>query len=205
MQKEKSTVKLWTQVHAHSSDTNYEKFNQTNIEIHCSDQKLLCFFSKDPSLLSYYCLAEFFTGTHTAAADLHTNFLPTSYWLARHVTSALITKWLPQQCAPARGKREGRMRGEGRGGGGRWWQKQVGRKSEWRERVNSHVTGSSCSVDGKREIQQPQKRDDRCGFHQTPLCCIYHEAGRPDNRSADFPAESDVMTWLSFISDEKIQ
>lgn len=26
------------------------------------------------------------------------------------------------------------------------------------ERVNSHVTGSSCSVDGKREIQQPQKK-----------------------------------------------
>lgn len=32
-----------------------------------------------------------------------------------------------------------------------------GRKSAWREGVNSHVTGSSCSVDGKREIQQPQK------------------------------------------------
>lgn len=31
MQKEKSTVKLWTQVHAQSSDTNNEKFNQTNI------------------------------------------------------------------------------------------------------------------------------------------------------------------------------
>lgn len=25
------------------------------------------------------------------------------------------------------------------------------------KRVNSHVTGTSCSVDGKREIQQPQK------------------------------------------------
>lgn len=25
-------------------------------------------------------------------------------------------------------------------------------------RVNSHVTGPSCSVDGKREIQQPQKK-----------------------------------------------
>lgn len=32
-----------------------------------------------------------------------------------------------------------------------------GRKSEWRVGVNSHVTGPSCSVDGKREIQQPQK------------------------------------------------
>lgn len=61
-----------------------------------------------------------------------------------------------------RGKR-GRMRGRGVRMGGldeeegddrsRW-----GRKSGWRERVNSHVTGSSCSVDGKREIQQPQKK-----------------------------------------------
>lgn len=54
----------------------------------------------------------------------------------------------------------GRMNG-GEGGGAeekgddrsRW-----GRKRGWRERVNSHVTGPSCSVDGKKEIQQPQKK-----------------------------------------------
>lgn len=142
------------------------------------------FSSKDPSLLSYHCLAEFFTGTRLAATDLQTNFLLTSYWLARHVTSALHTKRLPQQCAPAEGKgREGgwgvRARRRTVRTESRW-----GRKSEWRERVNSHVTGPSCSVDGKRKIQQPQKRDDRCGFHQTPLCGIYHKAGRPDNSGA---------------------
>lgn len=36
--------------------------------------------------------------------------------------------------------------------------KQVGEEKRMEgERVNSHVTGSSCSVDGKREIQ-PQKK-----------------------------------------------
>lgn len=35
---------------------------------------------------------------------------------------------------------------------------RLGTKSEWRGRVNSHVTGPSSSVDGKREIQQPQKK-----------------------------------------------
>lgn len=136
--------------------------------MHLFEQNLLPFFPrKHPSLLSYYCLAEFFTGTHTAATELQTNFLPTSYWPARHVTSALYTKWLPQQCAPARGKeRRGSLRGEG--GEGRWWQKQVGRKSEWRGRVNSHVTGSSCSVDGEREIQQPQKGMMDVVFIKTP-------------------------------------
>ena len=28
-------------------------------------------------------------------------------------------------------------------------------------RINSHVTGPSSSVDGKREIQQPQKKANR--------------------------------------------
>ena len=67
-----------------------------------------------------------------------------------------------------------------------------GRKSAWREGVNSHVTGSSCSVDGKREIQQPQKGMIDVVFIK-PHRHIYHRAGGPDNSSTGFPAESDVM------------
>lgn len=67
-----------------------------------------------------------------------------------------------------RGGRRGGVFLKGEGGEGRWWQKQVGRKSEWRGRVNSHVTGSSCSVDGKREIQQPQKGMMDVVFIKTP-------------------------------------
>lgn len=111
---------------------------------------------KDPSLLSYNCLAEFFTGTHRAATDLRTNFLSTSYWLARHVTSdPPVTWWLPQRCSPTTQK------GAARGKRG-WWRRRggEGRVNGGRE-VNSHVTGPSCSVDGKREIQQTSKRGDR--------------------------------------------
>lgn len=75
-----------------SSEITCEKLNQTNINTSVRAKSAVVFFSKDPSLLSYHCLAEFFTGTHTAATELQTNFLPTSYWLARHVTSALYTK-----------------------------------------------------------------------------------------------------------------
>lgn len=42
-----------------------------------------------------------------------------------------------------------------------------GRVNEGGE-VNSHVTGSSCSVDGKREIQQPQKGMIDVVFIKTP-------------------------------------
>lgn len=72
-----------------------KKFNQTNRKTSSSTKIAVFLFlpSRIPSLLlSYYCLAEFFTGTHTAATELQTNSLPTSYWLARHVTSALLAE-----------------------------------------------------------------------------------------------------------------
>lgn len=55
--------------------------------------------------------------------------------------SALDTKWLPQRRSAPAGE-EGRRRGR---------RMKVRAEAEWRERVNSHVTGSSCSVDGMRE------------------------------------------------------
>lgn len=60
---------------------------------------------------------------------------------------------------------------------------RLGRRREWRERVNSHVTGPCCSVDGKRKkkYNNLKKRADRCVFHQIPLCHIYRTADRPDN------------------------
>lgn len=63
--------------------------NSTRLSALDTRSKKRCIFSaKTPPLLSYYCLAEFFIGTHTVATDLQTNFLLTSYWLAKHVTSA---------------------------------------------------------------------------------------------------------------------
>lgn len=112
--------------------------------------------SKDPSLLSYNCLAEFFTGTHRAATDLQRNFLPTSYWLARHVTSApLWNKVTPTTVQSDNTERSSE------GKRGRWWRQGGGGRVKGGRDVNSHVTGPSCSVDGKREIQQTSKRGDR--------------------------------------------
>lgn len=76
-----STVRLWTHTHT-LCNTHGKKFNQTNIQMFIRLNIALFCFSKDPTLLSYDCLAEFFTGTHMAAPDLQTNCLPTSYWLA---------------------------------------------------------------------------------------------------------------------------
>lgn len=132
----------WTRVQTHSSDKGYEKFNQSNMWWN-QNLKFYPPHSKCPTPLSSHCLAEFFTGTHTYT---HTHDClvckQTSSWPATG----------RQGMSPPPALNTGR---KGEGGGG-WWQKQVGRKGEWRERVDSHVSGSSCSVDGKREIQQPQ-------------------------------------------------
>lgn len=111
-----------------------------------------------PSLYSY-CLAEFFTGAREAATDLQTNFFLNSNWLTGRVLSALKTKRLPTRTTMTKRSSRGgkRVRAEVRGGG-RWRQKQMKMRNEWRERVNSHVTAPSGSVDGEREIQQPQKQ-----------------------------------------------
>lgn len=164
MQKETSTVKLWTHTQRQYKlwKIQPDKYIDTSIR-----QNVTVFFQLRPRPLILLLSGWIFHRNITAATDLQTNFLPTSYWLARHVTSGLNTKWLQQNFVspPPPPSSSLPIRGEGEGEGGwrmaeeegddrsRW-----GRKSEWRERVNSHVTGPSCSVDGKREIQQPQKK-----------------------------------------------
>lgn len=96
------------------------------------------------------------------------------------------------------------QRGGGKGREGGWGvrsgvEEEGDDRSRWGGRVNggrelTHMwQDRAVLLMGREKYNNLKKRDDRCGFHQTPLCRIYHEAGRPDNSSAVFPAESDVM------------
>lgn len=116
--------------------------------------------------------------------------------IGRHNTSPLpsIQSDFHNDEALQQGRKGGedeRRRGEGGGGGGRV---KVRAEAEWRERVNSHVTGPSCSVDGKREIWQPQQGVIDVVFIKPHTWCIYHTAGRTENSSSGFPAQTDVTT-----------
>lgn len=86
------------------------------------------------------------------------------------------------------------QRGEREGGWGRGWRKRrkVFKEAGGGGRVNggrelTHMWQDRAVLLMGREKYNNLKRDDRCGFHQPPLCHIYHEASRPDNSSASFP------------------
>lgn len=127
MQNQKSTVKLCTQVHAESSDTNDEKFNQTNLEIHLSDKTLLCFFFQQRPLPLILLLSGWIFHRNTYGCHWSANKLP-PYFLLAGKTRHLCPQY---KVTPARGRR-GRMKGDGCGGGG------GGRddRSRWGGRVN---------------------------------------------------------------------
>lgn len=137
--------------------------------------------------LTCCCLAEFFTEANTPC---HTSAskLPAYFLLAGK--SCHFWPWIPSD--PPQSKLQqhrGTESSERVGGRGEGAEEEEGDDSSAREgrgRVdggNSHVTGSSCSVDGKREIQQPQKKgmidDDVVSL--SPNVSIYHTAGRPDD------------------------
>lgn len=202
MQKETSTVKLWTHTQRQYKlwKIQPDKYIDTSIR-----QNITVFFQLRPRPLILLLSGWIFHRNITAATDLQTNFLPTSYWLARHVTSALNTKWLQQNVVspppPLHPPSLSEGKGKGREDGG------------WRKRKGTTEAGGGGRVNGGRELTHMwqdqavllmgrekynnlKKRADRCGFHQTPLCHIYHTADRPDNSSA---------LSLGFNSDEKMQ
>lgn len=82
-----------------------------------------------------------------------------------------VYKVTPTTVRSSEGKREGGWGGRGwGGGGGRYWQKQVGRKSEWRELTHMWQDRGVLLM-GREKYNNLNKRDDRCGFHQTPISC----------------------------------
>lgn len=164
MQKETSTVKLWTHTRTHTETIQIMKNSTRQIYKYIYQTKHCCVFSNwDPALLSYYCLAEFFTGTLRLPliCKQTSSLLPIGWQdmsplpLIQSDSDKTLYPPPPSSSLPLQGEGEGgwRMAEEEGDDRSRW-----GRRSEWRERVNSHVTGPSCSVDGKREIQQPQKK-----------------------------------------------
>lgn len=106
MQKDRRTLKFWIQVHAQSSDRNYEEFNQTISSGHRVHENLLHFFSKDPSPL-ILLLSGWIFHRNTYSCHWSANKLPLDFLLA-HKTRHLCP-WIQSDhnSALQRGEDEG--------------------------------------------------------------------------------------------------